>query len=244
MHPRGPAATTRLRLPLSEPVNGRQPRDYYRDDYGVVADPVTDQAEERFLGIVTADPTVAAILERAPALGVGDWWLTAGILFQTVWNSLTGRAPGTGIRDADFFYFDDDTSWDAEDSVIRSGAELFADLPVPVEIRNEARVHLWYADRFGAPAPPFRDCADAIDSFAAVCCCYGVTVDGEGRHRVYAPHGYDDLFSLTVRPNRRLAPRHVYEAKAERWQQQWPELTVLPWDASPGNRRSRRLADR
>ena len=107
--------------------------------------------EERFLGIVLADPTVAAVLERAPALGVGDWWLTAGVLFQTVWNELTGRPPGTGIRDADFFYFDDDTAWDAEDAVIRAGAELFADLSVPVEIRNEARVHLWYADRFGIP---------------------------------------------------------------------------------------------
>ena len=131
--------------------------------------------------IVTADPTVRAVLERAPALGVGDWWLTAGVLFQTVWNSLTGRPAGTGIRDADFFYFDPDTSWDAEDAVIRAGAELFADLPVPVEIRNEARVHLWYADHFGVPAPPFRDCAEAIDGFAAVCCCYGVTADAGRR---------------------------------------------------------------
>jgi hypothetical protein len=225
VQPRGRAATTRRRLPLAEPVNGRLPR----DDDGV-ADRVTDQAEECFLEMVTADPTVAAVLERAPALGVGDWWLTAGILFQTVWNTVTGRPAGTGIRDADFFYFDEDTSWDAEDDVIRAGAELFADLPVPVEIRNEARVHLWYADRFGTPAPAFRDCADAIDNFAAVCCCYGVTVDGDGRFRVYAPHGFDDLFSLTVRPNRRLAPRHVYEAKTERWRQQWPELTVLPWE--------------
>jgi hypothetical protein len=189
---------------------------------------VTD--EERFLGIVLADPTVAAILERAPSLGAGDWWLTAGVLFQTVWNALTGRPPGTGIRDADFFYFDDDTSWEAEDAVIRAGAGLFGDLTVPVEIRNEARVHLWYPDRFGIPAPPFRDCRDAIDSFAAVCCCYGVTVDPDGRPRVYAPHGYDDLFSLTVRPNRRLAPRYVYEKKTERWHEQWPELTVLRWD--------------
>jgi hypothetical protein len=35
-----------------------------------------------------------------------------------------------------------------------------------------------------------------------------------------------------VRPNPRLAPRHVYESKAERWQQVWPELTVLPWDGT------------
>jgi hypothetical protein len=37
---------------------------------------------------------------------------------------------------------------------------------------------------------------------------------------------YDDLFAMTVRPNR----RHFHEAKAARWVQQWPELTVLPWD--------------
>jgi uncharacterized protein len=189
-----------------------------------------DPAEERFLEIVRADPTVRVILERGPELGVGDWWLTAGVLFQTVWNSLTGRPAGTGIRDADFFYYDADTSWDAEDDVIRAGEKLFADLPMPVEIRNEARVHLWYADRFGIPAPPFRDCRDAIDHFAAICCCFGVTAAPDGDVRVDAPHGYDDLFAMVVRPNRRLAPPTVYEVKAARWAAQWPELTVLPWD--------------
>lgn len=191
-----------------------------------------EAGEERFLDIVLADATVREVLGRAPRLGISDWWLTAGVLFQTVWNALTGRPPGTGIRDVDLFYFDADTSWDAEDAVIQAGAALFADLPVPVEVRNEARVHLWYADRFGVPAPPFRNCTDAIDSFAAVCCAYGLTTE-PGVPRVYAPFGYDDLFALVVRPNRRLAPRHVYEAKSARWKQQWPEITVLPWDDAP-----------
>ncbi|WP_346623138.1 nucleotidyltransferase family protein [Blastococcus montanus] len=189
--------------------------------------------EDRFVELVAADPTVRAVLERAPALGLDDWWLTAGVLFQTVWNALTGRPAGTGIRDADCFYFDPDTSWAAEDAVIRAGADLFADLPVPVEMRNEARVHLWYERKFGVPAAPFRDCADAIDHFAAVCCCYGIRVGGGGAVEVYAPHGYDDLFALIVRPNPRLAPRHVYEAKAARWVEEWPELTVLPWPEQP-----------
>ena len=51
--------------------------------------------ERRFLRTVLADPTVAAVLDRAPALGVGDWWLTAGVLFQTVCNDVTGRPAGT-----------------------------------------------------------------------------------------------------------------------------------------------------
>ena len=174
-----------------------------------------DDDEERFLGLVLGDPTVGAVLDRAPQLGVPDWWLTAGVLFQTVWNALTDRPPGTGVRDADFFYFDPDTSWAAEDAVIRRGAELFADLPVPVEIRNQARVHLWYADHF-----------------AAVCCCHGVRRTPAGDLEVYAPHGYGDLFDLVVRPNRRLAPQSVYEAKAVRWSTEWPQLTVLPWNTA------------
>jgi hypothetical protein len=132
-----------------------------------------------------------------------------------------------GARVLLLFYFSEDLSWEAEDAVIRGAAAVFADLPVPVEVRNEARVHLWYAEHFDAPMPrPFRDCRDAIDHFAAVCCCVGIEVaTGE----VYAPHGFTDLAELVVRPNRRLAPRHVYETKAARWQAQWPGLTVLPW---------------
>ena len=191
-----------------------------------------DGDEERFLQFVLANPTVAAVLERAPQLGVDDWWLTAGVLFQSVWNGLTAREPVAGIRDADLFYFDPDTSWDAEDAVIRRGAELFADSAVPVEIRNEARVHLWYPEHFGVPAPPFRDSRDAIDHFAAVCCCYGVRAGRDGALEVYAPHGYADLFDLVVRPNRRLAPREVYESKTTRWRVEWPQLTVLPWEHS------------
>jgi hypothetical protein len=192
---------------------------------------VSGPDEERFLGIVLADPLVRAVLDRAPLLGVDDWWLASGALFQAVWNALTGRPPGTGVRDADLVYFDADTSWDAEDAVIRRGEQVFAGLPVPVEIRNQARVHLWFAGHFGVPAPaPYRGSAEAIDGFEAVCCCYGLTVDADGRPRVHAPYGYADLFGLVVRPNGRRATREAYEAKAARWASVWPELTVLPYD--------------
>ncbi|PCK28483.1 MULTISPECIES: nucleotidyltransferase family protein [Rhodococcus] len=185
---------------------------------------------ERFLEIALANPVVATIVDRAPKLGLPEWYLTAGGLFQTVWNHIDGRDLGAGIKDYDLFYFDaGDLSYDAEDRVIRSAAELFADVDADVEVRNEARVHLWYEQHFGIPGVPFTSCRDAVDHFASTTCCFGITKGSDGTVDVYAPHGYDDLFDMIVRPNPVLAPREVYEAKAARWRREWPALTVEPW---------------
>ncbi len=179
---------------------------------------------------LSRNETLLQVLDRTAAMGLPGWYLTAGCLFQTVWNVVTGRPPTEGIKDYDVFYFDDrDLSWEAEDAVIRAAATAFADLPAEVEVRNEARVHLWYEQKFGVPCPPYTSAEAAIDSFAATTCCLGVRLEPGGRWRVYAPHGLSDVFGLVVRPNPVLAPRAVYEAKAARWCRQWPELTVLAW---------------
>ena len=196
--------------------------------------------EHIFLDLVLRNQTVRTVLDRAPALGLPDWWLTAGALFQTVWNVQDGRHPEAGIRDYDLFYFDaSDLSWEAEDTVIQRAERLFADLDRGVEVRNEARVHLWYEERFGVPAAPFTSSRDAIDHFAAITCCFGLTSSALSGISVYAPHGYDDLLGQQLRPNPVLAPREVYELKATRWKQEWPGLSVQPWPI-----RSERIAPR
>ncbi len=182
-----------------------------------------------FLDFVQRNPVNRVLLDRAGQLQLPDWWLSAGALFQTVWNVLDGRDPTAGIRDYDLFYFDPDLSWAAEDEVIRRAGALFADLDAVVEVRNEARVHLWYEDHFGVPAVPFTSTADAIDHFASTTCCYAVTRRVDGELDIYAPHGFEDLFDQRVRPNPRIAPREVYETKAARWAQEWPRLVVDPW---------------
>ncbi len=185
--------------------------------------------EGEFIAAIKRNPVVADVLARAEELDLPGWYLTAGCLFQTVWNVLDGREPTRGIRDYDLFYFDDrDRSWEAEDAVIRRAAGVFAGCGGEVEVRNEARVHLWYEDHFGVPCPPYPSTEAAIDSFAATACCLGVRL-AAGRHALYAPFGFDDLAGFVLRPNPVLAPRHVYEAKAARWRRLWPRLTVLPW---------------
>ena len=182
-----------------------------------------------FVATVRQNPVVVEVLHRAETLDLPHWYLTAGCLFQTVWNVLGGHDPTRGIRDYDLFYFDDgDRSWDAEDRVIRQAAGVFDGCGGAVEVRNEARVHLWYEEKFGSPCPPFTCCEDAIDRFAATACCVGVRTSGD-ETTVYAPHGFDDLFGMVLRPNPVLAKRSVYETKAARWLSLWPQLRVLPW---------------
>ncbi|MBA2949134.1 nucleotidyltransferase family protein [Streptomyces himalayensis] len=179
---------------------------------------------------LSRNDVLVEVLHRTAAMRLPSWYLTAGCLFQTVWNVVTDQPPTAGIKDYDVFYFDDgDLSWEAEDAVIRAGLDAFGDLPAQVEIRNEARVHLWYEQKFGVPCAPHTSTESAIDCFAATTCCLGVRLEPDGRWRVYAPHGLADVFNLVVRPNPVLAPRKVYETKAARWKEQWPALAVLDW---------------
>jgi hypothetical protein len=178
--------------------------------------------------------TLTEVLARAAGMNLPGWYLVAGCLYQTVWNVVSGQPPDAGILDYDLAYFDDsDLSWDAEDAVIKAGHQIFAGLPAPVQIRNQARVHLWYEQRFGVPCPPHTSTEAAIDTFEATAACLGIRRGPSGRRRIYAPYGLADVFNLVVRPNPVLAPRHVYQAKAARWRQQWPGLTVLPWPEPP-----------
>lgn len=117
-------------------------------------------------------------MSRAAALDLPGWYLTAGCLFQTVWNVLTDRPPTHGIKDYDLFYFDDsDLSWEAEDKIIQADKTTFCEVAPTVEIRNEARVHLWYEHHFGVPCTPSTCTEAAIDSFAATTCCLGVRLE-------------------------------------------------------------------
>jgi hypothetical protein len=174
--------------------------------------------------------TLLEVLNRAADLELPNWYVASGCLFQTVWNVVTDRPVTSGIKDYDLLYFDGgDLSWDAEDRVIEAARQAFADLPAEVEVRNEARVHLWYEQKFGVACPPYDSTEAAIDSFAATTCSLGVRLEADGRWRIYAPHGLADVFNLVVRPNPVLAPKAVYETKSDRWRRQWPELTVLSW---------------
>jgi hypothetical protein len=183
--------------------------------------------EAEFLAAITRNRCNAAILARLPELELPDGWLVSGALFQTVWNIQSGLPLEHGILDYDIFYFDPDTSWEAEDRVIARGQSLFADLGVMVQIRNQARVHLWYAEKFGTAYPPLTRATDGIDRFLVPCAQVGVRPDGT-RLALYAPRGLDDIAAMVVRPNPVANfTSEQFLRKTRRWQAAWPKITVM-----------------
>jgi hypothetical protein len=187
----------------------------------------------RFAAIVRADPDLSRLLCAARDLALPQWRVVAGCLYQTVWNVLADRPARTGIKDYDLVYFDDtDLSWEAEDHVVRRVEARISNLPAPVEVRNQARVHLWFKQRFGVDYPPLRSADDGLTRYASVVHAIGVRLEADNRLDIIAPFGLDDLFAMVIRPNRVMANKASYEAKAARAKAIWPELVVVPWSTS------------
>src|SRR5438876_11721858 len=121
--------------------------------------------KDEFLVAALRNPVNKIIADELFHLALPDAWIVSGCLVQSIWNVLTGRAVDHGIADYDIFYFDPDTSWAAEDSVIRRLQSSFIALGVKVEVRNQARVHLWYTEKHGLPYPALESPTQGIDRF-------------------------------------------------------------------------------
>ncbi len=188
-----------------------------------------NRSAEKFLELVLLNQNIVQITENLDMLGVKAW-LTSGCLVQTIWNLRSGKNPHADIDDYDLIYFDTDDSWEAEDIIIRRTKETFSNLSVSVQIRNQARVPLWYYGKYGICYPPVREAPHALLRYPSRTTAIALTYSKSRGYVFYAPFGFKDATNMVVRPNRRLDIADVYETKSRRWKLAWPALTVCPWD--------------
>ena len=183
----------------------------------------------RLIEIVRADPGLMHVLRGVRDLDLPDWRVVSGAVYQSVWNARTGRPAGYGIKDYDLAYFDAaDVSYDAEDVVIRRVAAAF-DEPFrsQIEVRNQARVHLWFENRFGEPYEPLHSTDEALSRFVAPAFGVGVRLETDDAITVAAPFGLEDVFALTLRPNPHRPLAKGWSRAVENARARWPELTVV-----------------
>ena len=182
----------------------------------------------RLASIVMADPDLMHVLRTIRGLDLPDWRVFSGAVYQSVWNAVTGRPVGYGREDYDLGYFDPDASWDAEDAVIKRVAAAFDEpFRTDVEVRNQARVHLWFPDRFGEPYEPLANTDEALGRFVAPAFAVGVRLEADDAISIAAPFGLEDVFALTIRPNPHRPLARGWDKAVASARARWPELKVV-----------------
>ena len=198
-----------------------------------------DGGEGRLAEILWASPLLDTLFRRWPDIGLPDGWLSGSAITQAVWNAAFGFPQNHGLADLDLVYFDPDDLTEARE--VARGAQvraLFPDLPIWIDAKNEARVHLWYERTFGSAIEPYRSIGEAISTFPTTAAAVAVRPGAAGLE-IFAPFGLSDLLACIVRANRTQITQALYDRKIARWRELWPDLSIIAWDDGPVVSRSR-----
>jgi hypothetical protein len=185
------------------------------------------ELRERLTAILRATPLLMRVLSVARHLCLPDWLVFSGAVYQPVLNHLTGRPLDYGIKDHDLAYFEaSNLSYETEDAVIRRVKAAFDEpLRSMVEVRNQARVHLWFEAKFGEAYGPLSCAAEALERFTSATFAVGVRLEPDDRLYIEAPFDLADLFALRLRPNPRRRTVGFARTSAD-VRRRWPELVI------------------
>jgi uncharacterized protein len=167
-------------------------------------------------------------LVAAREVDATDWLIGAGAVRTAVWDSLHGFPEPTELADIDLVFFDPVDLTVARERAVEN-ALAAALLGVPWDAKNQARVHLWYAERFGGDVEPFGSTEEGVATWPETASCVAVRLeDDDGLHLV-APHGLDDLLGLVHRRNPARVSVDEYERRlrSKRIRERWPLVSVL-----------------
>lgn len=181
--------------------------------------------------ILNRNKTLMEILKRLEKYQKEDsnfknYYVGAGAINQTVFNYFHRYPIDQNISDYDIVYYDKDTSYEQEDKIIKKIESSLKDLNIKTDIKNECRVPIWKKEKYNQEIKPYLSVEDAISRWITTITCIGVRLE-EGKLKIYAPYGLEDLFSLIIRPVKKDATLKVYEEKVKKWQQKWPKLTII-----------------
>lgn len=179
--------------------------------------------------ILRGSDWLCGVLETVAALELPDCWVGAGAVRDLVWDVRFGSGfDPARIVDVDVVYFDaSDLGAQREheiEDVLRG-----EDPSVKWDVKNQARVHLWFEARFGCPAEPLHSTRDGVATWPERASAVAVRMNGDGELEVLAPFGLDDLLDGFWRRNPARVTEEEWRARLDRKQpgRRWPGVTVV-----------------
>jgi uncharacterized protein len=187
--------------------------------------------EEKLMSLVRQNVFVMQVIDKIPELNLPNCYVAGACIAQIVWNTAHHKEAHADIKDIDLVYFDTDLSEEKELGEQNRVRAIFKDSLIHIDLINEARVHLWYKNSFGYDIKPYTSTEEAITTFPITAGVLGIRKDAHDYH-LFAPLGFDDIFNLVVRANKKQITKDIYESKLKRWQPCWPTLNYLSWELS------------
>lgn len=158
-----------------------------------------------------------------------NYYLAAGCINQTIFNYYHNYDLDYGIGDYDIVYYDEDTSYEKEDIIIKDLKERLKHLDLKFDIKNEKRVHIWYNEKYKTNRKEYESVEDAISKWGTTITYLGVRMENN-KLIVCAPYGLNDLFNLIIRPVKIDFIKEDYEKKVTKWTSKWELLKVIRYD--------------
>ena len=182
--------------------------------------------ERDILKLISEDGWMMDILATAKSLYLPDWWVCAGFVRSKIWDTLHGFRERTSTPDIDVIYFDDTNIDEAEEK--RLEQKLLRIHPnEPWSVKNEARMHVVNH------IPPYSSCVDAISKFPETVTALGIKIDKDGKLIFTAPHGVEDVLTLTVRPTPNYKNSeegmkiYLGRLSKKKWKEHWHNVIYL-----------------
>ena len=177
--------------------------------------------------VLMRSPLFQDISSVADQIALKNWYVAGGCVTQTVWNSKLGLDPMHGLKDVDLIYFDaDESEREQTENQTRIG-KILSRLGIPVDVKNEALVHTWYAKKFGYEISPYQTTEDGIRAWLPA---FAVGVRPSPDHFVvFAPYGLEDLFKMVIRPNKLQITEEIYVGMIQKFKDRWPAIEVIEW---------------
>jgi hypothetical protein len=178
--------------------------------------------ESKLIRILEAREDLVPLFRRVRDLGLMDWYIAAGLIRNTVWDTLHGCNQRSPLNDIDVVYFEPQLlSWDHDESF--ESRLRAADSRYNWSVKNQARMHI----RNGHES--YRSMNDALAHWPEVCTAVGVRLNKDDTWTVIAPYGLQDLFSLVIRRSPLFEDREYFLKRIadKGWVNRWKQLTIL-----------------
>lgn len=189
----------------------------------------TNQVIE-MIEIVESNKPLMQLFDALDRIGLENYYVGAGAVAQSVWNSLSGYQINHGLSDIDIVYFDDEHLEDRHEQELKARIEeQLVEFPLWIDLKNQARVHLWYHEKFGYEIQPYESLENAINTWPTTATSLGLRRDSHGEWTIYAPFGIEDIFDMRLKANARQITEEIYMKKVKKWMGKWPSLVHEPW---------------